>query len=157
MSKIKKLKHLIEEIFLLAIRYAHGRPVEAKRVSDSFFEMKAMFPSFSLREDRVIRESPVNEGSLEFLFDRPKAPQKTSPSVKGLKKVFESLLPFAVLYANGRHTYVPDMVREAFFDYKKINPEYKLNIDVKPPKEEDLQSAFIFRSDWLDDLCRNEK
>lgn len=78
--------------------------------------------------------------------------------IEVLKRCFEEVIWMAIRYAHGRHTYAPDMVRDAITKYKEIFPDFVLkeDITIKPPDEAEL-NAFKQRSDYLDDLFNNQK
>jgi hypothetical protein len=73
--------------------------------------------------------------------------------IEVLKHCFEEVIWMAIRYANGRHTYAPDMVRDAVKKYKEVNLDFVLkhDITIEPPEESDL-GGFRFRSDYLYDL-----
>ena len=73
--------------------------------------------------------------------------------IEVLKHCFEEVIWMAIRYSNGRHTYAPDMVRDAVKKYKEVNPDFVLkhDITIEPPEESDL-GGFRFRSDYLYDL-----
>jgi hypothetical protein len=73
--------------------------------------------------------------------------------IEVLNGCFEEVIWMAIRYANGRHTYAPDMVRDAVKKYKEVNPDFVLkhDITIEPPEESDL-GGMRFRSDYLYDL-----
>lgn len=70
-----------------------------------------------------------------------------------LYKIIDDILPLAIRYADGRHTYAPSTVRDAIEDFKSVFPEWKPPKDrtIKPPNKEDL-GGFNFESDHLHDV-----
>ena len=75
-----------------------------------------------------------------------------------MREAFENIIWMAIRYAHGRHTYAPDMVREAIVEVKKIFPDFELKKDdiIEPPKEDELCLCYVSRKDWLDDLFKKE-
>jgi len=73
-------------------------------------------------------------------------------------KAFENVIWMAIRYAHGRHTYAPDMVREAIAEVKKIFPDFELKKDytIESPKEYELHFCYVNRKDWLDDLFKRK-
>lgn len=74
-----------------------------------------------------------------------------------LKQCFEDTIWMAIRYAHGRHTYSPDMVRDAIKAFKTVFPDWKLRKDVTilPPEEGEVV-GLSFRGDYLDDLFEEE-
>jgi len=70
-----------------------------------------------------------------------------------LKKAFEDVIWAAIRYAHGRHTYAPDMVRDAVRDFQKVFPEWKPKRDITIEPPEKLRSP-VLRLDYLDDLFK---
>ena len=64
-----------------------------------------------------------------------------------LKKCFEDTIWMAIRYAHGRHTYAPEMVREAVKNFKSLYPEWKLRED-----KTIFRKGGGFESDNLTDL-----
>jgi hypothetical protein len=69
-----------------------------------------------------------------------------------LKNCFEETIWMAVRYAHGRHTYAPDMVREAVNNFKKVFPDFKLEKDTTLNEPKENLSGIEFKSDYLNDL-----
>ena len=75
-----------------------------------------------------------------------------------MREAFDDVIWMAIRYAHGRHTYAPDIVREAITKVKEIFPDFELKKDdtIESPKEYELYSYYISRKDWLDDLFKRE-
>jgi len=75
-----------------------------------------------------------------------------------MREAFEDVIWMAIRYAHGRHTYAPDMIREAIAEVKKIFPDFELKKDytIESPKEYELHFCYVSRKDWLDDLFKRE-
>lgn len=78
-------------------------------------------------------------------------------SIEILKGCFEDTIWMAVRYAHGRHTYSPDMVRDAVKAFKTVFPDWKMRRDVTilPPEEGEV-GGFSLRRDYLNDLFEEE-
>lgn len=70
-----------------------------------------------------------------------------------LKRCFEETIWMAIRYADGRHTYAPEMVRSAVKQFQMVYPEWKPkeDITIKRPKKEDVK-GFKLVSDYLHDI-----
>jgi uncharacterized protein (DUF1330 family) len=73
-----------------------------------------------------------------------------------LYNIIDDILPLAIRYAHGRHTYAPSMIRDAVNNFKKVFPDWKLKEDrvIESPDEGTI-NGFSLRSDYLDDLFSN--
>lgn len=73
-----------------------------------------------------------------------------------LKKSFDEVIWMAIRYADGRHTYAPDTVRQAIKQFQNVFPDWKPKQDIviEKPKESDL-GGMAFKSDYLYDLFEN--
>ena len=78
---------------------------------------------------------------------------------KKLREVIEDTFWMAIRYAHGRHTYAPDIIREAIVKIKQVFPDFQLKEDktLEPPSENELYPSYVIRKDWLDDLFKKEK
>ncbi|WP_299523559.1 hypothetical protein [uncultured Lutibacter sp.] len=56
--------------------------------------------------------------------------KKTNDDLKVLKKCFDDVVWMAIRYADGRHTYAPDMVKCAINEFKKVFPDWELKEDI---------------------------
>ena len=71
---------------------------------------------------------------------------------------FEDVVWMAIRYANGRHTYAPQMVRDAITSVQTLYPDWKLRhdrtikTDVERMKAFDDVLGLSISSDYLDDL-----
>ena len=70
---------------------------------------------------------------------------------KILEKVILDTFWMARRYAHGRHTYAPDMVRDAYKALKQLGIKIEHDVTIQPPDEKDIH-GFTFRSDFLDDI-----
>jgi len=70
------------------------------------------------------------------------------------RQIIKDLLWMAIRYADGRHTYAPTMVREAFKTFKELCPGYTLQPDktIKKPTNKELNGIFACQGDYLWDL-----
>jgi len=80
-----------------------------------------------------------------------------------LLKAFEDVVWMAIRYANGRHTYAPQMVRDAIASVQSVYPDWKprhdhtIKTDVVRMKAcYDVVSLSI-PTDYLDDLFEDTK
>ncbi|MDD5061028.1 MAG: hypothetical protein PHN44_01950 [Candidatus Marinimicrobia bacterium] len=73
--------------------------------------------------------------------------------IETLRDCFAEVIWMAIRYANGRHTYAPDMVRVAINNFKTVFPDWQPKKDktIKPLELEDTLDSFS-RGDYLDDL-----
>jgi hypothetical protein len=75
-----------------------------------------------------------------------------------LLRAFEDVVWMAIRYANGRHTYAPQMVRDAIASVQTLYPDWKLRhdrtikTDVERMKAFDDVLGLSISSDYLDDL-----
>jgi len=80
---------------------------------------------------------------------------------KKLREIINDILWMAIRYAHGRHTYAPDMIREAIVKIKSVFPDFELREDttIEPPTKGELAlwGVSANRKDWLDDLFKKEK
>ncbi len=78
--------------------------------------------------------------------------------VEKLRGIMEDILWMAIRYAHGRHTYAPGIVREVVYKMKRLFPDFYLKPDttIEPPSLQDLTFGMAIRSDYLDDLFRDE-
>lgn len=78
---------------------------------------------------------------------------KKAEKIQKLKNAFEETIWMAIRYADGRHTYAPNMVRDAIRDFQMVFPEWKpkFDITIKPPKEDEISSLKL-KSDYLHDI-----
>ena len=77
---------------------------------------------------------------------------------KKLREVIEDTFWMAIRYAHGRHTYAPDIIREAIVKIKQVFPDFQLKEDktLEPPSENELYPSYVIRKDWLDDLFKKK-
>ena len=70
-----------------------------------------------------------------------------------LQDAFQETIWMAIRYANGRHTYAPDMVRVAIKNYRLVFPDWSPqdDITIKPPTNQDLGGVRL-ESDYLHDI-----
>jgi hypothetical protein len=75
-----------------------------------------------------------------------------------LREVIEDTFWMAIRYAHGRHTYAPDIIREAIVKIKQVFPDFQLKEDktLEPPSENELYPSYVSRKDWLDDLFKKK-
>ena len=75
-----------------------------------------------------------------------------------LLRAFEDVVWMAIRYANGRHTFAPQMVRDAIASVQTVYPNWKLRhdhtikTDVELMKRFDDVPGLSISSDYLDDL-----
>ena len=76
---------------------------------------------------------------------------------EALLRIIKDLFWMARRYAHGRHTYAPEMVRDAYKYLRKWYPDFDFrfwdDVVIKPPEK---GHGFI-RSDWLDDTNKEAK
>jgi hypothetical protein len=84
--------------------------------------------------------------------------KETKETITTLTRCFESVIWMAIRYANGRHTYAPDEVRNAIKMFQKVHPSWKpqADITIKKPNLSDLPE-FFNEKDYLWDLVNNEE
>ena len=70
-----------------------------------------------------------------------------------LYDAFTDIVWMAIRYAHGRHTYAPDMVRDAVCKFQKVFPDWKPNNDITIEPPDKLYMGEL-RSDYLDDLFK---
>ena len=80
-------------------------------------------------------------------------------NLKLMREAFESIIWMAIRYAHGRHTFAPDIVREAIAKVEEIFPDFELKKDdtIESPREDGLYPCYVSRKDWLDDLFKEVK
>ena len=75
-----------------------------------------------------------------------------------LLRAFEDVVWMAIRYANGRHTYAPQMVRDAIASVQTLYPDWKLRhdhtikTDVERMKASGAMKLLAIPGDYLDDL-----
>lgn len=75
-----------------------------------------------------------------------------------VKKCYEDIIWMAIRYADGRHTYAPDMVRNSIERFKSIFPNFELQEDKTLIKKENIKiDGFTLESDYLWDLVNTAK
>ena len=155
MSKRERiLKDLIDDIIWMAIRYA-SKGDEAITVQHCLEILKGMYPNFELREDIVIKESRDHYFFHYFKDEVIKSRvMEYKSKTRQLKEIIIKLLPFALRYANGRHTYTPGIIRDTVRDMKKLYSNFELNSDktIEPPSKKELEMPATFGGDYLYDL-----
>ena len=80
-------------------------------------------------------------------------------TIQKLRECIEAILPFAIRYAHGRHTYAPGVVREVVQTLRELFPDFRLKPDpvIKPPEDWMLKQPLVQRDDYLDDLFKGER
>ena len=68
-----------------------------------------------------------------------------------LENVIRQIFWMARRYAHGRHTYAPQVVRDAFYVLKANGINIEKDNTIKPPIAEKIK-GMTFRKDYLDDI-----
>ena len=153
MSKREKiLKGLIKDILWMAIRYARKRK-DGDVVLDCIRELQQLYSNFKLHKD-IVMERDEEHYLYTLFWDWENEELKIQQRVLSLQEIINRLLPFAIRYANGRHTYAPGIIRDVVSQMRKMYPDFKLkeDITIKPPTKEELGMPAVFKSDYLYDL-----
>jgi len=84
--------------------------------------------------------------------------QKKSNKEEILLGIIKDIFWMAIRYAHGRNTYAPHVVRGCYKTLKRLYPDFKLKPDrtITAPTPRDLNSPFVLREDYLDDLFRED-
>ena len=157
MSKREKiLKGLIKDILWMAIRYARKRK-DGQVVLACIRELQRLYSNFKIHKD-IIMERDEEHYLYTLFWDWENYELKIQQRVLSLREAISGLLPFAVRYANGRHTYAPSIIRDVVEQLVGLYPKFRLHPDItiKPPTKEELEMPAVFKSDYLYDLFEEE-
>jgi hypothetical protein len=114
----------------------------------------------------IEREGSRWHTAISILKDERKsivdALEYTKNSHEKLKKAYEDAIWMAIRYAHGRMSYAPGMVRDSIRQFQEVFPDWKPKEDHslladRARMEETLPKGMQpLKSDWLDDLVRQE-
>ena len=160
----------LRETIWMAIHYAHGHK-EALIMKNVLVNLQASYYHWHSKPNIIIEDSKIKEKySLKKFTDLTRAECNGIFSLEkvqclhsdkparyfflSLEEIIDIIIPYAIRYAHGRHTFAPCIVRDEVRKLQHIGFKLRRDITIKAPTHK--LTGVDFRSNYLDDLFEGE-